>query len=349
MRLIKNIQGLRALAVLMVVMVHTGLIEHKYSTPVLPDLVQFGMSGVDIFFVISGFIMMTLASSQKRSVDNAFSFLYARFLRIYPIYWFYSLLVLAVMLIHPSWVNSSSQVESDLLRSFLLLPQNGMPLLAVGWTLVHEIFFYIGFFILLLLFRSIRMIVTAVVFWGLLVVFANMIFSFSTPFLKLIFHPLTLEFIGGAVIAVVLEKISPQKGTVFWKIVAIVSVALLCVNFLLYFYLTGHDPMGWWRVLLFGIPSISLLSAAVMLEKLGSVVSDFWVQIGDRSYTIYLSHVLVINAVGKVWFLLGLKHWLFSWVFIVLLIVSTLLFGKYAYEWIERPLMKNLKRLKGRS
>ena len=67
MHKIQNIQALRGIAVLFVLMVHIGLVEKKYSGhPILPDFVQFGMSGVDIFFVISGFIMMTISLQQKK-------------------------------------------------------------------------------------------------------------------------------------------------------------------------------------------------------------------------------------------------------------------------------------------
>ena len=73
-----------------------------------------------------------------------------RLKRIYPIYWVVSLLVLAVFLVRPEFVNSHSAHPPDVLASFLLLPQAGLPLLAVGWTLTYEMYFYILFGLALL-------------------------------------------------------------------------------------------------------------------------------------------------------------------------------------------------------
>ena len=120
---IQNIQALRGIAVLSVVFFHLIPIEQKYggSTSILPTFFQFGMFGVDLFFVISGFVMVTVAKGKYQLPKQALKFVYRRVSRIYPTYWFYSLLVLTIFFIQPAWVNSSQGNQVNILESFLLL------------------------------------------------------------------------------------------------------------------------------------------------------------------------------------------------------------------------------------
>jgi peptidoglycan/LPS O-acetylase OafA/YrhL len=121
---IQNIQALRGIAVLAVVLFHFLYIEEKYggSETLLPDVLQFGMIGVDLFFVISGFVMVTVTRGKFQIPKQAFRFIYHRLIRIYPIYWVYSLLLLIVYFIQPTWINNAQWNQVDILASFLLLP-----------------------------------------------------------------------------------------------------------------------------------------------------------------------------------------------------------------------------------
>ena len=151
MKKINNIQGLRGIAVLFVGFFHLLLIEEKYDkNTIIPKLISFGISGVDLFFVISGFVIVMVTRGQFRKADSAIKFIYHRLSRIYPIYWIYSSLVLALFLFKPSWVNSAQGNQVDIVSSFLLLPQNLLPLINVDWSLIHEMYFYCFFFLLLL-------------------------------------------------------------------------------------------------------------------------------------------------------------------------------------------------------
>ena len=343
---IQNIQGLRGIAVLFVLMVHIGLVEKKYSAyPILPEFVQFGMSGVDIFFVISGFIMMTLSMHRTKNVNNAISFLYSRVVRVYPIYWFYSGVVLLVLLVHPSWVNSSSSGEIDLLKSFLLFPQSVAPLLQVGWTLIHEMYFYIGFFLLLLFFRSNSALFLVSMLWAISVIFLESMFSFTDPVMQIVTHPLTLEFFGGIIIAYVGLKIDLKCSTMLLKNLFLLLLLLLIFNYILFDNIYATDPFRWWRVVLFGLPAMALLFVSIQLEKKGYTFPLWLVVIGDRSYTVYLSHLLVINVVGRIWQYFSFEGFWASVMFLLVLVISTLLYGKYAYEWIEVPMLEKLRAL----
>ena len=119
-----NIQALRGVAVISVVLFHLVTIEKKYGGPktFLPDIFNFGMFGVDLFFVISGFVMIAVTRGKFQNTKQAIRFLYRRASRIYPTYWVYSILVLMVFWFNPTLVNSSQGNQVDILASFLLIP-----------------------------------------------------------------------------------------------------------------------------------------------------------------------------------------------------------------------------------
>jgi len=182
------------------------------------------MFGVDLFFVISGFVMVTVTRGKFQQSRQAVTFLYHRISRIYPLYWFYSLLVLVVFLLQPSFFNSSQFGQVNILASLLILPQKHLPLLMVGWTLVHEMYFYLIFF--LLLFFPEKHLVKYIGLWTAIIVFLQLyITPVSLPALRLISHPLTIEFIGGCLLAICTRQ---KKKYVFSTFLSYLSPVLFC-------------------------------------------------------------------------------------------------------------------------
>jgi len=143
----------------MVMLSHLFIIEQKYSQDqILPNVLNFGMAGVDIFFVISGFIMVYVTHKWTAGAAKHIpEFLSSRALRIYPLYWIVSLPLLGLYLLRPDLVFSASVWnEPNLLKSFLLWPDVAYPLLEIGWTLIHEMSFYLIFALILIAPRRIR-------------------------------------------------------------------------------------------------------------------------------------------------------------------------------------------------
>ncbi len=190
---IVNIQALRGLAVLLVIAVHLAGYEEKFGHgyTILPKWFAIGGSGVDIFFVISGFVMVTITRGRFQQTGSIRRFIYHRLMRIYPAYWFYSLIMLAFFLMQQRQGDNSRMV--DITASFLLLPQNQWPLLVVGWTLIHEIYFYLVFS-LLLAFHE-RWLLPLMILWGGATITGSLLlFPNENPTIQLITNPLTLEF-----------------------------------------------------------------------------------------------------------------------------------------------------------
>ena len=207
------------------------------------------------------------------------------------------MLVFAVFLIRPTWVNSAQDNEVNIISSFLLLPANTLPLVSVGWTLIHELYFYFVFFLLLLLIPE-RCLSWALCLWGTVVVISNLCYETSNPILRLISHPLTLEFIAGCFLAKIFYQAIKVRSGLLLSLGLTVMVAMtLGYSF---FANDADIPQGWWRVALYGPPACLLAHYLACAEKKARYLHPFFIKLGDASYSIYLSHVLVLSAAGKV-------------------------------------------------
>ena len=200
---LRTIQAARAIAANLVVFSHLFFVEAKYTASgILPAFTLYGIAGVDLFFVVSGFIMVAVAGRDRGPIE----FLWRRVTRIYPTYWLVSLMVLATTLIAPTFVNSSITTPISLWRSFLLVPDRTFPLLAVGWTLVYEMYFYLAFAIFLALRIS---VFVGLIAWGVLILIIGAAFPdqiASSPVLRVVVSPLTAEFMMGAFVGMLWRR-----------------------------------------------------------------------------------------------------------------------------------------------
>lgn len=343
MNKIQNIQALRGIAVLAVVLFHLMTIEQKYggTQTILPDFFNFGMFGVDLFFVISGFVMIAVTRGKFQNLKQATRFIYHRASRIYPTYWFYSLLVLGVFLFKPTLVNSSQGNEVNILASFLLLPSEKLPLVMVGWTLIHEMYFYLIYFIFLLLVAE-KHLIKALVSWGVVIVAVNIYFELSSPIEKLIFHPLTIEFVMGCFLGIYFFRattINKSRNSLLFLAAFSVFIASVYGHNLYQSY-TGHtEPQNWWRVLIFGLPAITIVFCFLIAERNGFTIHSSIASIGDASYSIYLSHILTLSAAGRVWSEVSLDSVLDNLVILPALMILAIAVGMFSFRYIEKPLL----------
>lgn len=326
-----------------VALFHLMSIEQKYggTQTILPDFFNFGMFGVDLFFVISGFIMIAVTRGKFQNLKQATRFLYHRASRIYPTYWFYSLLVLGVFLFKPTLVNSSQGNEVNILASFLLLPSEKLPLVMVGWTLIHEMYFYLVYFIFLLLVAE-KHLMKALVSWVLAIVMVNIYFELNGPIEKLIFHPLTIEFVMGCFLGIyfsrTINKNKYRNSLLFLAASAVFIASIYGHN--LYQSYTGHiEPQNWWRVLIFGIPAIIIVFCFLSAERNGFIIHSSIGNIGDASYSIYLSHILTLSAAGRVWSEVSLDSVSDNLVILPTLMILVVAVGMLSFRYIEKPLL----------
>lgn len=337
---LKNIQALRGIAVLLVLALHVFATERKYSEDqVLPAWLQVGAAGVDVFFVISGFIMVMVTRDWPRGWPAARRFLWLRSSRIYPLYWLVTAAVLAIAQLFPGIATSLASDPVFVLKSFLLYPQENLPLLMVGWTLVHEMFFYLVFSVFLLL--PARALPWLLIGWAVLTELAHRTLPYTTPEFFIASHPLTLEFISGALLALVYQRLRvPLPGLLV--VAGLVAMPLVWLG-----WAAGHVdplPVGEDRVLYFLPPSLLLVLGCLGLERQGRVLPDWLVRMGDASYSIYLTHVLILSAACKLWQYHALPGSpLDNLLFIPSVTLLAIGGGVLCYRLVEKPLLQALR------
>ncbi len=331
------IQILRAIAALMVVAHHaTIMLWQRDGVPVQNWLA--GSSGVDIFFVISGFVM-TVSSAPLRSVAHpARTFLARRLERIVPMYWVVTTAKVVVLLLVPAVALNGLGTWQHVLSSYLFVPWLSVegrfePVVVVGWTLNFEMAFYLLFAAALAwrwrpvwLLLPLLLLIPWTPFGWLLHVPVSFRFYIST---------VLWEFVFGMLLATVAERVRRWS---WW-----VGAALVLAGFLP--LLTWNAPgMNYWRGALWGVPALAVVAGAVAMEAWWGARSPRWaLELGDASYSIYLIHTFVLPAVG-----LWLTRWPRGWpgeiaVALGMALLLSALSGELVYRLLELPMMRWFK------
>ena len=282
-----SIQALRGLAALFVVFQHVRFLN-------------FGAFGVDIFFCISGFmIMFTTEKSTKY-------FFRKRLIRILPLYYLMTLGTYLLLLLFPSMFQQTRHDLSYLIKSLLFIPFDIgggaiQPLVRIGWTINCEMLFYLLFFIAFHISRKYRGLICSAflaVLVGMVQSFAPAISSWQSPLgsslapvLTFYGDPVMLEFLLG-IAAYYLLRYLYGRHTLHPvpKAVSLVSAVSIPVIFCLLAYFTPRiNVIGFRRLPLWGLPAFLLLVLA-FLAGLGLTMPRFFVQLGNISYSLYLVH-----------------------------------------------------------
>jgi peptidoglycan/LPS O-acetylase OafA/YrhL len=337
-----HVQALRGLAAFLVLLAHLMQIEGRTATaPMLPGQLEWGMMGVDLFFVISGFIMVFITRSQTEGGGRHVpEFLFARISRIYPLYWVVSAALLIVWIVRPALVFSSSPNEPELLNSLFLVPAFAYPLLEVGWTLVYEMMFYLLFALILLL--PARRRPWGLLIWAVVLVVGNL--SGAQNFGATAFHlfsSLSLEFLAGAATALLYLRVSGSR------MAAYSLIALGIIGMGVWFFIGGAFEDQWPRVIRLTGPACALILGAAWLDRHGAVAPAFAVTLGDWSYSLYLTHILSLVLMGRLWTLAGLND-LPAPILIMALILFSMIVAGLTYYLIERPLIHAAKQARRR-
>ncbi|MBR0737667.1 acyltransferase [Bradyrhizobium liaoningense] len=300
----------------------------------IPTEYNFGGIGVDIFFVISGFIMwVTTEARQMTPVD----FWLRRVRRIVPLYWLFTSVIVVIGMIAPGLLGATKVTTTSAIQSYLFIPHyysNSTyadliaPLLGPGWTLNYEMFFYLVFGICLLpsLFRN-RLQIIAVVLTTLVIMGACV--NSSAPIWIVYTNQLLMEFLFGLYLGrsrATLEQLPFYTGF----LLVCGSLCLAAVLFIRFDF-----P----RLLTFGLPAVGFVAGMICLErawqnKPSSVLLFF----GDASYSLYLCHLFVISAV-----LILARRASISWYFSApLAIALAFAIGALVFTMCERPLIRLL-------
>ena len=336
-----TLQVTRGVAANLVVISHLFVIEAKFTgANILPTFSSYGIAGVDLFFILSGFIMVVVAGKDV----GAIQFLWRRAARIYPPYWLVSIIVFAASMAEPVWVNSSVTAPISLWRSFLLVPDSAPPLLAVGWTLIHEVYFYFVFAVLLALRIAIPV---GLLGWGLVLLIATILGGdhvTSSPFGRVWTSPLTAEFIMGAAIGVLFNHKS-MRGAAWAGAIGLATLVASIVFVAPALPLANSTHLDAWRVVLFGVPAALIVYWLAALEQNAvRMPARLLVALGDWSYAIYLTHVLVLSAFARIIYALAPSGVISSLALIAVGVPAANLAGAVMFHFFERPTLGMLHR-----
>jgi exopolysaccharide production protein ExoZ len=339
-----GLQVLRGIAANLVVLQHLWEFELKYAGTQLPTVVRYGDLGVDIFFVLSGFVMVAVAG---RGV-GPLNFLWRRIARIYPTYWLATGIMIAVAVAVPGLVHEQLD-QIPLWRSFLLIAASPeQPVVSVGWSLVHEMYFYVVFAVFLAL--RIPILIGALIWTALILVTtaAWPDYVAASPILRMATSPLTFEFMMGLAIGVLWL----QAQTPGILLASVAGSAALLTSMIINYRFFSHPPTLFsdsvtLRILLFGIPIALIVYALVAYERHSSWRPPrLLVAVGDWSYSIYLFHFMVLSALGRALLqLFGDQGWVGSIVLFVGGFLLVNLVGATLYVLFERPTLRWLHRL----
>lgn len=293
-----SIQAMRGVAALAVLVHHLGQYAGlRFSAGWLLPGSGLLWSGVDIFFVLSGFLMAWSSFGKSNAVRSSVAFLTGRAGRIYPPYW--AALALTVMIAVALPQAMPKETVCPALCQISLMPYDGSPLLGPAWTLSYEVIFYLIFAALLMFPGKTRLFGLGV--WTMIVLVSGLFFppSNRASIIHLALAPLPLEFLMGCWIAVAL-----QKGQRFTSLFAAMFALFLMLMGAAYFNSVSPGLRGsaaeWARVALVGLPAVGLVFTLASMDLTKAIQPPHIFQwLGDRSYSLYLIHWPIV--VGLSW------------------------------------------------
>lgn len=335
-----GIQSLRFIAAFMVVITHTTfMIGERFHHIGDNGAWREGNAGVDLFFVISGFVMAISSAQLQNHPHGAREFIIRRLMRIVPLYWVATTLKLCAVLLVPALTLHSAFDPGHTVASYLFLPWRNAeneikPLVGVGWTLTFEMFFY-ALFALSLLFRLSPLKFTL----PLLTSMACLSFlkNPEAGAWQVYLDPILLEFGLGL--------IAGRLILAGFKITPTVGLPIVCIGFACFFI--PSVMFGSERALGWGVPAFFIvLFTAGMEHHLAKILPkevSFW---GDSSYALYLFHSFLVPVVGAVLVKLGLAH---DWLGFSVSVFGSIAVGAIVYRWIETPIGSYVKSLRHQS
>jgi peptidoglycan/LPS O-acetylase OafA/YrhL len=309
-----TVQALRAVACSLVVVYHAT----NYP-PGAAERWPNGAAGVDLFFAISGYVMMVSSRRQRANPHGARHFLLQRARRIMPLYWLCTAAKLACVALVPMLAAQTRPTGWNLAASLFFIPARDRlgvvrPVLPVGWTLNFEALFYVLFAVALA--ARVHPLWISPALLALAVAGFRRDAAWPAPLFWA--NGLVLEFAAGMALACVRWRVAPRAAP--W---------LLAAGAMLLLTLPSAGP---WRFLLWGVPAAAILAACLALEpSAGARLPAPLRSVGNASYAIYLVHPLIVPALAR--------HGALAAAASVPLSIGA---GMLVHRWLDAPLQRRL-------
>lgn len=330
-----GIEACRGVAAAMVVLYHAARhLDKVYGAPSLMQMVQFGHAGVDLFFVLSGFIILHVHYDDVGRPDHVSRYVERRLTRILPTYW----VALAVTIILGLAGGHPFPAILDVVWSAALLPSHSEPLLGVAWTLQFEMVFYATFCLLIL---NRRVGLAAFALWLGWIAVAAISGGIGGAIPKSLYAAYNLEFFMGMGTAYWLKKRAvPAPRLLLLVGTALFALAAVAENL---DHIDGYASLS---RLIYGLPAAMIVLGVAAAERGESIkVPGILKILGTASYSIYLFQFVFIAIAWKMWLAVGLDEKLPHTASFPVLVAAGLIGGVFASRWVEYPLMGWIRRL----
>jgi len=329
----------RGLAAVLVACLHAGASIDKYYGFDFGAVHNFG-AGVDFFFVLSGFVMAYAHWHDIGRPERVKRYYTKRILRIYPPYWIVTASIVLFYMLVPSYGDQDRRDLAKLFCSIFLLPYTTQPVVGQAWTLVHEMFFY-GLFSLVIIFG--RRAFIGFVFWAACILLwqalhvsdyrADPLFAFPVSFYL---SPFNIEFIFGVGVGVLVRR----GWHHFSRTLASAGIVLFVLGLIFVDYRIVGDLAA--RLAFGGSAAIAVLGLASLPWRFPVGMAATAGVLGATSYALYLVHpaveTVVIHALLK---FDGAQ--LSPWSVMVVLVSSAVAAGVLFAYIVERPLNRILQ------
>jgi len=360
-----SLQILRGIAAILVVLFHVTIqIKIRYPYTFLDGMFLRGWCGVDLFFVLSGFIISHIHQRDLGHPSALGPYAVKRLIRIYPVYWLVLTGLAVVAFLIPGIGSAQEREIANLVRSYLLIPSRGLPLLGVAWSLCHEVFFYGVFGVLILIGGR-----PAWILFGSWLA-ASGLFGYLNPafdwpnspvvhqmpfpqFLAaFLCNPLNLEFGFGVLLARFIPRIN-APGTLLGIGLVLAATFLLVPE-----VFTSVLPPFLARAAVLGVAGACIVGFGIIMDRRAAVpaatrsglraswnhLSAFLKLMGDASYSIYLVHLplmvgILILLKRRFAVPIGLLPWIGA-----ALAAASLICGLLVNRIIEEPLLNWCRR-----
>lgn len=276
-----SIQFLRAAAAFSVIFNHMAFIGK-------------GAFGVDIFFCISGFIMMYVTEIDTRN------FLMKRIIRLAPLYYFMTIITFIGIIIMPQLFDKTTANPVMLLKTIFFIPYsiNGViqPIVRVGWTLNYEMFFYFIVWISIRISKKYRSVIASFII--LVLVVSGKFIDSGNALADFWTDSIIIEFIYG-----MLAYEIHRKASVYYKNMNVsvrLPVFLLAVCSFSLLWIVDYDKVFFhgFRFIIYGIPAFIIFNC-IFIAGYGIKLPSVLVWLGDISYSMYLIHYFIIRLYNR--------------------------------------------------
>jgi len=324
-----SIQMMRGIAALTVVAMHIGIFGK-------------GLFGVDLFFCISGFIMMHVTDKSTHQ------FLEKRAIRVIPLYWIVTIALSIIIIVNSNFSRSLTVTPEIFIKSILFIPVNHSPefpqfaLIGVGWSLIMEVYFYFIFFIAMQIAPKHRHYIVTGIF--IIMAIIGLTVKSDNLFVRFYCTPIMLEFSLGMFSWKLLTRPGSKKWNSLTAFIATSVAALIWAGLFMIENTPKHlSFFGAERTIIYGFPAfIFFLLIFKGLE--GRLVPHHWIVLGNISYSLYLTHFYVLSFFRRLYDIDNYSS--MGLVLVLTVIFPTIIITAYASWWlIENKLTEWIKEI----